>query len=78
MLWHHLEKRRYYRVYVQQDLWGNTCMIRSWGSLDTAAGNYRIDPLASNQVVSDALNEIGKRRRQRNYIQVDGLNAKSS
>ena len=32
--WIHDEKRRYYGVFLQQDLFGDWTLVRNWGSLE--------------------------------------------
>lgn len=49
-LWNNPVKRRYYRVQVMFDLFGDLCLVRSWGSLDTARGNSKVELLAGWQV----------------------------
>lgn len=45
-LWQHPGKRRYYRLQVMTDLFGELYLIRSRGSLDTTKWNYKTELLS--------------------------------
>lgn len=65
--WSHAVKRRYYRVDIAPDLFGDLCMVRSWGSLDTARGNSKMELVPCWQVATQRLEQIGKERLRRGY-----------
>lgn len=70
-LWHHFEKRRYYRVYLIRDLWGQKCIVRSWGSLDTHSGGFKIMNLEESSF-KEAIERINRMRLKRGYVLVKG------
>lgn len=67
-LWNNPETRRYYRVQVAPDLFGDLCLVRSWGSLDTARGNSKLEVLPDWQEAQRHLHKIGKERARRGYL----------
>ncbi|MDX9987387.1 MULTISPECIES: WGR domain-containing protein [Thiothrix] len=68
--WSHAVKRRYYRVDIAPDLFGDLCMVRSWGSLDTARGNSKMELVPCWQVATQRLEQIAKERLRRGYNQM--------
>ncbi len=68
--WINPEKARYYRVVLEQDLFGDWSLIACWGALHSRRGGIRVTALASLDAGVEALDEIAKRRRQRGYVPV--------
>ena len=66
--WINAEKARYYRVVLEQDLFGVCNLIACWGGLHSRRGGMRVTALASLDAGVAALDEIAKRRRQRGYV----------
>ncbi len=66
-LWKNPATRRYYRVIVAPDLFGELNLIRVWGSLDNARGNHKTERLADWQEVNTRLEQISKERRRKGY-----------
>lgn len=71
-LWKNPAKRRYYRVQIAPDLFGELCLVRSWGSLDTARGNSKTEVLPSWQDAQRHLSKIGKERTRKGYQRISG------
>ena len=71
-LWKNPLKRRYYRVQVAPDLFGELCLVRSWGSLDTARGNCKMERLHDWQEAKRRVARVGKERVRRGYQKIDG------
>lgn len=67
-LWKNPTTRRYYRVQVAADLFGDLCLVRYWGSLDTARGNSKTEVLPSWQEAQRHLSKISKERIRRGYL----------
>jgi len=67
MYWVHHTKRRYYRVHVTRDLFGDLAVIACWGSLDSNHGNWRRTRLQSQEDLERVLETIKTRRRQHGY-----------
>jgi hypothetical protein len=66
--WINAEKARYYRVVLEQDLFGTWSLIACWGGLHSRRGGMRVTALASLDAGIAALDGIAKRRRQRGYM----------
>ena len=66
--WHHPEKRRYYKAFLQYDLFGELCLVREWGSMDTGRGNFDQLPCPDIEAARQALRALRRRRKQRGYI----------
>lgn len=68
--WINTGKRRYYRALLQPDLFGDWTLMRSWGSLDNARGQVRIekifDPVAGVQIMA----AIHRRRMANGYLPI--------
>ncbi|ODS23606.1 hypothetical protein AB835_08315 [Candidatus Endobugula sertula] len=45
MLWIHEQKQRYYRLTVNRDLFGDLCLVRTWGSLVDDRGGSKTEVL---------------------------------
>lgn len=76
--WINAEKARYYRVLLQEDLFGTWNLIACWGALHTRHGGMRVTLLASLDEGLEHLERIEKRRRQHGYLPVtlqDGSSA---
>ncbi|MFE8034041.1 WGR domain-containing protein [Thiohalocapsa marina] len=68
--WINAEKARYYRVVLEQDLFGDWSLIACWGALHSRRGGMRVTALPSLDAGVAALDGIAKRRRQRGYVPV--------
>jgi predicted DNA-binding WGR domain protein len=77
--WVNHETRRYYRAFLQQDLFGDWTMVRCWGGLDSRLGQYRIERVANYDEGLAAIEDLDERRRKRGYVRageaVDGPSA---
>ncbi|MBK1723284.1 WGR domain-containing protein [Thiocystis violacea] len=70
--WIHPQKARYYRVELVQDLLGDWTLVLCWGGLGSRRGGMRIRAVASEAVGLEQIEAIGKRRRQRGYVELSG------
>lgn len=70
--WKNPTTRRYYRVQIAPDLFGELCLVRSWGSMDTARGNSKMELLRSWQEAQQHLSKISKERTRKGYQAVVG------
>ena len=68
--WINAEKARYYRVVLEQDLFGAWTLIACWGALHSRRGGMRVNALPSLDAGVAALDGIAKRRQQRGYAPV--------
>jgi hypothetical protein len=68
--WINVEKARYYRVVLEEDLFGAWTLIACWGALHSRRGGMRVTALASLDAGIAEFERIGKRRRQRGYVPV--------
>jgi DNA polymerase III subunit epsilon len=62
---------KYYKVQFQQNLFGATDVVCSWGKSGTNNGGYKIISCNNNHDIELAINRIKKRRKYRGYIIVD-------
>lgn len=69
-LWINVEKRRYYRIRVQTDLFGCPSVIRTWGSLQYDRSGMQIDHI-DKDAVGELLATITQRRKTNGYQLVD-------
>ena len=67
--WIHEEKRRYYRAWVQQDLFGDWVLCCRWGSLDSARGGHKTFLCSTQEEGAAHLQKFSKRRISRGYSQ---------
>ena len=70
--WIHDEKRRYYGVFLQQDLFGDWTLVRNWGSLDNGRGQLRMDAVPDRVCGLHQITEIQRRRQAHGYRLVYG------
>jgi predicted DNA-binding WGR domain protein len=70
--WIHDEKRRYYGVFLQQDLFGDWTLVRNWGSLDNGRGQLHRDAVPDRVSGLRQIAEIQRRRRAHGYRLVYG------
>ena len=62
----HHEKKRYYEVRVQPDLFG-WVIVRNWGGINQATGNKMTLPVASYEECVSKLKEIVTTRKRKQY-----------
>ena len=77
-LWIHLEKRRYYRAAIYQDLLGDWVLMCDWGALDSKLGGIKTELLTGLEDGKEKLALIAKRRKQHHYRTVEVDNDKTS
>ena len=70
--WVHPEKARYYQVDLVQDLLGDWTLVLCWGGLGSKRGGVRILVVESEGAGEELIEAIGKRRRQRGYVERPG------
>ena len=61
--------RRYYRLDVQRDLFGEWCCIREWGRIG-AAGQTRSDPYPTPAAAEAALDRQRRAKERRGYQKI--------
>lgn len=64
---------RYYEVDLDQDLWGEWRLARAWGRRGTRLGQIRVVPCGFRDEGLARIAAILKRRRQRRYRLVAGV-----
>ena len=60
-------KRRHYLLWLHQDLLGDWCLMRQWGSLDSHQGRVTQQPVESEQAGRELMAREDRRRIQRGY-----------
>ena len=58
---------KYYKIYIQKDLFGNTILTRSWGSKFNRRSNFKHQIVVDNIVLEKQYKAIIKRRLSHNY-----------
>lgn len=66
--WVHHEKHRYYRVYLEQDLFGDWAVRMVWGGRLSRRGGMRSIAVASYEEGLLKIRALEKRRRARGYV----------
>jgi hypothetical protein len=66
-VWRFERGTRYYRLHLEQDLWGVWCLTRVYGRRASALGAVRCAPLASPGVADTMIAAALVRRRRRGY-----------
>jgi len=64
---------RYYELRLQQDLWGDWLLMRTWGKRDTAMGQIRRELCPDYAHGVTRYNDSIIMRGKRGYVQVRGL-----
>lgn len=74
----HLERRdparnmkRFYRLSVERDLFGEILLIREWGRIGRQ-GRRRTEPHASQDTAHRAAAALARSKRQRGYVEIVG------
>ena len=70
--WEHLEKKRYYLLYFEKDLFGDQILVRRWGSLCSKRGGERKTLVSSDAPIDQLMSDVRKRRASRGYICLNG------
>lgn len=58
---------KYYHLYIQQTLFGNTDIVCSWGSFYNNLGNFKIITCDSTEALDHTFKAILQRRKSRGY-----------
>jgi len=59
--------RRYYRMDVQRNLFGEWCLVREWGRIGSSGGRTRSLPFPTLQEAEVALNSQQRAKERRGY-----------
>jgi predicted DNA-binding WGR domain protein len=68
--WRHAGKRRWYAVWVAQDLFGALVLVRAWGSLDSRRGGRKQEVISCPQALEARLRVLARQRLRRGYVPV--------
>jgi predicted DNA-binding WGR domain protein len=58
---------RYYHLYLTEDLWGRTCLVKAWGRIGQG-GRQKVYWPASDEELAQLLQEEILRRKKRGYV----------
>jgi len=58
---------KYYKLFLQQNLFGGRDIIRCWGQVGTKLGDYKIIPNNTKEELENIIPSIFKRRKYRGY-----------
>jgi hypothetical protein len=67
LVWINPDKRRYYRVHLDRDLFGDWTLIKVWGGIGSNHGRLQSSGVASYEAGIEQVDEIARRRAQRGY-----------
>jgi predicted DNA-binding WGR domain protein len=59
---------RYYETWTARDLFGDLCVVRVWGGINTPRAQMRFQRVESEADAERALQEIAKRREAHGYF----------
>ncbi len=65
-----IKENRHYTAYLQQDLFGDWCVIKAWGSTLSHHGRRQIVSVASYEQGLQLLDVIADRRRKHLYREI--------
>jgi hypothetical protein len=65
--WINPEKARYYKVFLNQDLFGDWTLIKVWGGIGSNRGRMHSTGLASYEAGIELVDEISRRRTRHGY-----------
>ena len=65
-------KRRHYLLWLHQDLLGDWCLMRQWGSLDSHRGRMVQQRVDSEEAGRLEMAREDRRREKRGYVAVEG------
>ncbi len=66
--WINHDKRRYFNVHLQLDLFGAWTLLRDWGSLDNGRGQMHLDSLDDPAAGKRIIEDIHRRRLAHGYL----------
>ena len=66
----HPAKRRYYALWAQRDLFGQWCLMRAWGGMNSRLGRLVISPIPDLTECLALMNHEARRRGKRGYARV--------
>ena len=66
----YVKSRKFYNVHLQQNLFGGTSVICSWGSFENNLGGSKTIFCEGQEQIDIVINKIAKRRKYRGYIQL--------
>ena len=66
--WEHAEKKRYYHVILNQDLFGDWVITKAWGGINQATGRITHSPCHSSEKARLLIKKITKIREKRGYL----------
>jgi hypothetical protein len=61
---------KYYKIYIQKDLFGEIVMTRSWGSKFNRRSNFKHEIIDNQEILEKHFNKIIKKRILHNYLVV--------
>jgi len=65
--WINPEKARYYRVFLDQDLFGDWTLIKVWGGIGSNRGRMHSTGVTSYKAGVELVDDIARRRARRGY-----------
>lgn len=75
----HLERRdparnmkRFYRLSIERDLFGEILLIREWGRIGRQ-GRRKTEPHADADIARQAATRLARIKRQRGYVEITGM-----
>ena len=63
----YVKNKKFYNVHLQQNLFGGTSVICSWGSFENNLGGHRTIFCQKQEQIDATIDEIAKRRKYRGY-----------
>jgi predicted DNA-binding WGR domain protein len=60
--------RRYYRVFIQRNLFGQWELLRVWGGVGSRRGGHVVQPVATREDALLLLQQVQRKRAQHGYV----------
>lgn len=73
-LWLNFSNRRYYRLLLCKDLFGDSVLIKEWGSMDRNGGRV-VTTLIDKDKQNKAIASLRRKRVANGYVVVENINS---
>lgn len=61
---------KYYKLFLQPNLFGTTDVICCWGRIGTKLGGLKVIPCSTGQEIDNIINKTHNRRKARGYVAI--------
>mgnify|MGYP003448204284 CR=1 FL=1 len=68
--YHWLNGNKYYKLFLQPNLFGTTDVVCCWGRTGTKLGGFKVVPCSTQQEIESVINKAHNRRKTRGYVTI--------